>query len=40
MRVYRGSDLEEIANEMCFHMRSQIENPALLDSRFVFDKVF
>ena len=37
--VYRGSDLEKIVDEMFTHMRFQIENPALLNSRFVFDEV-
>ena len=37
--VYRGSDLEKIVDEMFTHMRFQIENLALLNSRFVFDEV-
>ena len=37
--VYNLSDLDEIVNEMIAHMKGQIENPALLNSRFVFDKV-
>ena len=37
--VYRGSDLFKIVNEMIANMKFQIENPALLNSRFVFDKV-
>ena len=37
--VYRGSNLKKIVNEMFTHMRFQIENPALLNSRFVFDEV-
>ena len=37
--VYNLSDLEEIVNEMIAHMKGQIENPALLNNRFVFDKV-
>ena len=39
MRVYRGSDLDQIVDEMIDHMKTQIENPALLNSRFVFDEV-
>ena len=39
MNVYNLSDMNEIVNEMITHMREQIENPALLNSRFVFDKV-
>ena len=37
--VYNLSDLDEIVNEMIAHRKEQIENPALLNSRFVFDKV-
>ena len=37
--VYRGSDLFKIVNEMIANLKFQIENPALLNSRFVFDKV-
>ena len=37
--VYNLSDLDEIMNEMIAHMKGQIENPALLNSRFVFDEV-
>ena len=37
--VYRGSDLEQIVYEMFSHMKTQIENPALLNSRFVFNEV-
>ena len=37
--VYRGSDLEKIVDEMFTHMGFQIENPALLNSRFVFGEV-
>ena len=33
------SDLDEIVGEMIKHMKEQIENPALLNSRFVFDVV-
>ena len=39
MNVYNLSDMNEIVNEMITHMRRQIENPALLNSRFVFDEV-
>ena len=38
-KVHRGSDFDEIINEMFSHMETQIENPALLNSRFVFDEV-
>ena len=37
--VYNLSDLDEIVNQMIAHMKEQIENPALLNSRFVFDEV-
>ena len=39
MDIYQGSDLNEIVNEMFAHMQRQIENPALVNSRFVFDEV-
>ena len=31
--------MDEIVNEMIAHMKGQIENPALLNSRFIFDEV-
>ena len=37
--VYNLSDMNEIVNKMIAHMKQQIENPALSDSKFVFDKV-
>ena len=37
--VYRESNLEKVVDEMFTHMRFQIQNPALLNSRFVFDEV-
>ena len=37
--VYNLSDLDEIVGEMIKHMKKQIKNPALLNSRFVFDEV-
>ena len=39
MNLHRGSDLDQIVDEMFAHMMTQIENPALLNSRFEFDKV-
>ena len=39
INVYRGSSLFKIVNEMIANMKFQIENPALLNSRFVFDEV-
>ena len=37
--VYRGSDLDQIVGGMIANMKFQIENPALLNSGFVFDEV-
>ena len=37
--IFQGSDLNEIVNEIFAHMRTQIENPALANSRFVFNEV-
>ena len=37
--IYNLSDMDEIVNEMIAHIKEQIENPALLNSRFVFDEV-
>ena len=37
--IYKGSDLDEIINKMLAHMKTQIGNPALTNSRFVFDEV-
>ena len=37
--IFQGSDLNEIVNEMFTHMKTQIENLALRNSRFVFDEV-
>ena len=37
--VHQGSDLEQIVDEMITHKMTQIENPALLNSRFRFDEV-
>ena len=36
--VHRGSDLEQIVDEIITHMKTQTENPALLNSRFRFDE--
>ena len=38
MSVYRGSEMDQIVDGMITNMKSQIENPALLNSRFVFDE--
>ena len=37
--VYQGSDLDQIVDGMIANMKFQIENPALLNNRFVFDEV-
>ena len=37
--VYRGSNLDQIVGGMITNMKFQIENPALLNSRFVFGEV-
>ena len=39
LAVYNFSDMDEIVSEMITHMAQQIENPALKDSKFVFDEV-
>ena len=36
--VYRGSETDQIVDGMIANMNFQIENPALLSSRFVFDE--
>ena len=37
--VYRGSEPDHIVDGMIDNMKFEIENPALLNSRFVFDEV-
>ena len=37
--VYNLSDMNEIVNKMIAHMKQQIENPALSNSRFIFNEV-
>ena len=39
MSVYQGSHLDQIVDRMITNMKFQIENPELLNSRFVFDEV-
>ena len=36
--VYRGSEMDQIVDGMIANMKFQIENPAQLNSRFVFDE--
>ena len=38
--VHNLCAIDEIVDEMINHMKEQVENPALLNSRFVFDEVF
>ena len=37
--MHQSSNLEGIVNGMITHMKTQIENPALANSRFRFDAV-
>ena len=39
IEVFPGSDLKELIGQMLANMKTQIENPALTNSRFVFDQV-
>ena len=39
LAVYNLSDMDEIVSAMIEYMKQQIENPALRDSKFVFDGV-
>ena len=39
MHMHRGDNLDIIVDGMIAHMETQIENPALLNSRFRFDEV-
>ena len=36
--MYRGSEMDQIVDGMIANMKFQIENPVLLNSRFVFDE--
>ena len=38
MSVYQGSETDQIVDGMIANMKFQIENPVLLNSRFVFDE--
>ena len=38
MSVYRGSETDQIVDRTIANMKFQVENPALLNSRFVFDE--
>ena len=37
--IYNLSDINEIVNKMIAHIKQQIENPALSNSRFIFNEV-
>ena len=37
--VYNLNDIENVVRSMIEHMAQQVENPALRDSKFVFDRV-
>ena len=39
LNVYNLGDMNEIVNAVISHIKQQIENPALSDSKFVFDEV-
>ena len=39
LAAYNLSDMDEIVSAMIEHMKQQIENPALRDSKFVFDRI-
>ena len=39
MSVYNLNDINEIVSAMIEHLSQQIENPALKDSKFVFDRI-
>ena len=39
MDVHQGSNLDAIVDGMIAHMKMQIENPALLNSRFRFNEI-
>ena len=39
MSIYRGSNLDQIVDGMIANMKFQIDNPALLNSRLIFDVV-
>ena len=38
-RVFKGSDLDDIISGMFDNVKFQVENPALINSRFVFDEI-
>ena len=37
--VYNLNDIDNIVRSMIEHMAQQVENPALRDSKFVFDSI-
>ena len=38
--VFQGSDLNEIVNEMFALMKTQVENPAVTNIRFILNKLY
>ena len=40
VNVYNLTDMNEIVNEMIAHMKQQIENPALSNSRFILTRSY
>ena len=39
LNIYNNSDMDEIVTAIITHMAQQIEHPALIDSKFIFDEV-
>ena len=39
MDIFQGSDLNEMVNEMFAHMKTQRENPALANGRFILNEI-
>ena len=37
--VFQGSNLDEIIDEILTHMKMQVKNPVLVNSRFVINQV-
>ena len=37
--IFQGNNLDEIVDELIAHMKTQIKNPALANSRFRFDEI-
>ena len=39
LNVYQRSDLEQTVDGMITHIKTQVENPALLNTKFIFNEV-